>query len=55
MNFCSLPVAVRAIADCFCVENRIVEEWLVRDYAGLVRQMLADATGKPLLAVTATE
>jgi hypothetical protein len=37
-----LPVAVRAIADCFCVENRIVEEWLVRDYAGLVRQIGGD-------------
>ncbi len=36
------PVAVRAIADCFCIENRIVEEWLVRDYTGLAVQVGVD-------------
>ncbi|KAA2244246.1 ester cyclase [Salinarimonas soli] len=35
-------VVVRAIADCFCVENRIVEEWLIRDTAGLVLQIGGD-------------
>jgi len=28
-----------AIANCFVKENRVVEEWLVRDTAGLVRQL----------------
>lgn len=31
-----VPVAV--IADCVCHRNRIVREWLVRDYGGYVRQ-----------------
>lgn len=35
-------VAVRAIADCAARDNQIYEEWLVRDYAGLVRQIGAD-------------
>lgn len=35
-------VAVRAIADCFCVGNQVVEEWLVRDYAGLAVQIGLD-------------
>ena len=35
-------VNVRAIADCLCRGNRIVEEWLVRDAAGLVRQVGGD-------------
>ncbi len=35
-------VAVRAIADCACLENRIVEEWLVHDYAGFARQIGLD-------------
>lgn len=35
-------VTVRAIADCFCINNRIVEEWLIRDYAGLARQIGRD-------------
>lgn len=30
---------VLTIADCLCRENRIVEEWLVRDNLGLVRQL----------------
>lgn len=37
------PVVVRAIADCFCIENRIVEEWLIRDSAGLLSQLGIDA------------
>lgn len=28
-----------AVANCFVKENRVVEEWLVRDTAGLVRQL----------------
>ncbi len=35
-------VAVRAIADCLCRGNQVVEEWLVRDIAGLVLQIGAD-------------
>lgn len=30
-------MAVRAIADCFCHQNRIHEEWLVRDTAAIAR------------------
>ena len=36
-------VQFRAIADCLCVENRIVEEWLVRDQAGILAQLGIDA------------
>lgn len=36
-------VQFRAIADCVCVENRIVEEWLVRDQAGVAAQIGLDA------------
>lgn len=32
-------VLVRTIADCLCRENRIVEEWLVRDNLALVDQL----------------
>lgn len=35
-------VAVRAIADCAARDGQIYEEWLVRDYAGLVRQIGGD-------------
>ncbi len=35
-------VAVRAIADCLCRGNQVVEEWLVRDAAGLVLQIGGD-------------
>jgi predicted ester cyclase len=38
-----IPVVVRAIADCFCIENRIVEEWLIRDSAGLLSQLGIEA------------
>ena len=38
------PVAVRAIADCLCRGNQVVEEWLVRDGAGLVRQIGGNVT-----------
>lgn len=59
-------VLVRTIADCLCRENRIVEEWLVRDNLALVeqlgfapaevaaRQAARDAAaGRPLVAVLA--
>jgi predicted ester cyclase len=59
-------VLVRTIADCLCRENRIVEEWLVRDNLALVeqlgfdpravaaRQAARDAeAGKPLVDVLA--
>lgn len=36
-------VLVRTIADCLCVANRIVEEWLVRDNLALVNQLGLDA------------
>lgn len=32
-------IVVRTIADCLCRENRVVEEWLVRDNLALVRQL----------------
>ena len=32
-------VLVRTIADCLCRDNRVVEEWLVRDNLALVRQL----------------
>lgn len=59
-------VLVRTIADCLCRDNRIVEEWLVRDNLALVkqfgfdphavaaRQAARDAErGKPLVTVLA--
>lgn len=30
---------IRTIADCLCLENKIIEEWLVRDNAALVLQL----------------
>lgn len=30
---------IRTIADCICRENKIIEEWLVRDNAALVQQL----------------
>jgi predicted ester cyclase len=33
------PVFARTIADCVCINNRIVHEWLVRDQAAMARQM----------------
>lgn len=33
------PVRVQTIADCVCKANRVIEEWLVRDYATVVEQM----------------
>lgn len=57
-------VLVRTIADCLCRENRVVEEWLVRDNLALVEQLGFDphevaarqatgdaARGRPLVAV----
>jgi predicted ester cyclase len=32
------PVHVRTIADCVCINNRIVHEWLVRDQSAIARQ-----------------
>jgi predicted ester cyclase len=36
-------VLVRTIADCLCKDNRIIEEWLVRDNLALVEQLGLDA------------
>jgi predicted ester cyclase len=33
------PVFARTIADCVCINNRIVHEWLVRDQAAIARQV----------------
>ena len=33
------PVFARTVADCVCVDNRIVHEWLVRDQAAIARQI----------------
>lgn len=33
------PVQVRTVADCVCVGNRIVHEWLVRDQAAIALQL----------------
>lgn len=32
-------VLVRTIADCLCKDNRVIEEWLVRDNLALVQQL----------------
>ncbi len=32
-------VVARTIADCVCIDNRIVHEWLVRDQAAIARQI----------------
>lgn len=32
------PVWVRTVADCVCIDNRIVHEWLVRDQSAIARQ-----------------
>jgi predicted ester cyclase len=33
------PVFARTIADCVCINNRIVHEWLVRDQAAIARHI----------------
>jgi hypothetical protein len=33
------PVLARTVADCVCINNRIVHEWLVRDQAAIARQI----------------
>jgi predicted ester cyclase len=33
------PVFVRTVADCVCINNRIVHEWLVRDQAAIARHI----------------
>ncbi|MCP5001560.1 MAG: ester cyclase [Hyphomicrobiales bacterium] len=32
-------VVFRAIADCYAIENTITDEWLVRDYGGIAKQL----------------
>lgn len=32
-------ITFRAIADCYAIENTITDEWLVRDYGGIARQL----------------
>lgn len=36
------PVHVRTVADCVCIGNRIVHEWLVRDQAAIARSIGSD-------------
>lgn len=47
------PVVFRAIADCFAIANTITDEWLVRDYGGIARQLGSTAidTAANLIAV----
>ncbi len=33
------PVALRAIADCYARDNQISDEWLIRDYGAVLRQI----------------
>ena len=33
------PVLVRTVADCVCIDNRIVHEWLVRDQGAIALQL----------------
>ena len=37
------PVVFRAIADCYAIANTITDEWLVRDYGGIARQLGSSA------------
>ncbi|MBV7338485.1 ester cyclase [Chloroflexi bacterium TSY] len=36
------PITMLTIADCLCRDNQVVEEWLVRDQAGIARQLGLD-------------
>jgi predicted ester cyclase len=36
------PIVMLTLADCLCRDNQIVEEWLVRDQAGIARQLGLD-------------
>lgn len=36
------PLTMLTIADCLCRDNRVVEEWLVRDQAGIALQLGLD-------------
>jgi len=49
------PVAFRAVADCFCLRNRVVEEWLARDQLAICAQLGLDpvALARRLAAVDA--
>lgn len=44
------PITMLTIADCLCRDNQVVEEWLVRDQAGIPQQLGLDpaAHGKPV-------
>jgi len=33
------PLTMLAIADCLCRDNQVVEEWLLRDQAGIAREL----------------
>ena len=33
------PIVARTIADCFCIDNVIKEDWLVRDQAAIALQI----------------
>jgi len=36
------PIVMMTFADCLCRANQVVEEWLVRDHAGIARQLELD-------------
>ena len=36
------PLRYRIIADCYCRENQVADEWLVRDQGAIVRQLGVD-------------
>lgn len=36
------PLRYRILADCFCADNQVRDEWLVRDQSAIVQQMGAD-------------
>ncbi len=37
------PVVFRVIADCYAINNQITDEWLVRDYGAVAKQLGTDA------------
>jgi predicted ester cyclase len=37
------PIVMLTIADCLCRDNQVVEEWLVRDQAGIAQQLGLDS------------
>ena len=36
------PIVMLTLADCLCQDNQIIEEWLVRDQAGIAQQLGLD-------------